>query len=92
MNSTTREFAWKLLIRQADEALEQGNLEHTEALYKEALSAVETEFGPNHPHTSRVLVKLADCYEEQGRTMDSHEIYRRVHAIVTSTNPALASY
>lgn len=90
MNSITREFAWKLLLRQADECLEQGNLEETEDLYKQALTAVESEFGPNHPHTSRILMKLADCYEEQGRTLDSHDVYRRVHAIVTAANPALS--
>ncbi|HEY9786700.1 MAG TPA: tetratricopeptide repeat protein [Candidatus Obscuribacterales bacterium] len=89
MNSRTHEFSWKLLLRQADASFRDGNLDETEELYKQALSQVEDELGPNNPHTRHILIKLADCYEEQGRTFDSHELYRRVHAMVTAANPML---
>lgn len=91
MNSLSHALTWKQLIKQAEVCFEDGNYDETEQLYKEALSAVSDEFGPNHPHASNILVKLAGCYEEQGRTNDSHDLFRLVHQMVTTFNPTLVS-
>ncbi len=91
MNSLAHEFSWKQLLKQAAACLEDGNYEETEALYREALCAVSDEFGPNHPHASNIMVKIADCYEEQGRTNDCHAIFRQVHSMVKAFNPTIVS-
>lgn len=91
MNSLSHTLSWKQLIKEAEVCLEDGNYDETEELFKQALTAVSDEYGPNHPHASNILVKLADCYEEQGRTSDSHDVFRLVHQMVTTYNPTLVS-
>ncbi|MCC7530588.1 MAG: tetratricopeptide repeat protein [Candidatus Melainabacteria bacterium] len=91
MNSLPQAISWKQLIQKAEVCLEDGNYDESEQLYREALSAVSEEYGPNHPHASNILVKLAGCYEEQGRTSDSHDIFRLVHQMVTTFNPTLVT-
>ena len=78
-------------MQKADVCLEDGNYDETEQLYKEALSAVSDEYGANHPHASNILVKLAGCYEEQGRTSDCHDVFRLVHQIVMTNNPTIVT-
>lgn len=70
-------------MQHAQELRDEGNFEETEILYRRALSAVESIFGPNHINASTILIQIASCYEEQGRQLDAFELYRRVHAMVT---------
>lgn len=73
-------------MQHAQELREEGKFEETEVVYRRALTAVESIFGPNHINASTILIQIASCYEEQGRQPDAFELYRRVHAMVTGVN------
>lgn len=55
----------------------QGNYSHAVPYFQNALQLGEKKFGPNHPTTALLLIKLALLYQNLSRFDDAEALYKR---------------
>jgi len=67
------------LMGMSNEAL--GRFQEAETLYRRAIIARETAFGPEHPLVAQSLEGLASVYRQMGRYAEAEPVLRRVLAI-----------
>jgi len=67
----------------------EGNLQHAERLYKQALCHAQAGAGENSPLAGSVLLDLIDFYETQGRYGEAKALWESVHRILITHLPSL---
>ena len=70
------------LSRTAEVCRSTGQYGEAEPLYRKALVAAETTFGPNHLETAGVLNDLGVLYKYMGRFTEAGQFYRKALEIM----------
>lgn len=85
LTSLQRSLAGRL-IALAEEALNRGEVEEAERLYREVLHFLELILEPNHVEIAKTLYKLAYILEFQDKLSESIELISRARAILRNAD------
>lgn len=63
-----------------------------EGIYEKLLNMLEQQLGPEHPHVTSPLHRLADLYHQQGKLVEAEQLYKRALSILVETDHPQVAY